>query len=55
MVPYQVSGSDALFNLGTAFSAVQLVPPGVWIVMNGRVFAWDKVRKNRAEGVFEEA
>lgn len=54
MVPYQVQGSDALFNLGTAFSAVQLLPHGVYIVMNGRVFAWDHVRKDRSRGIFEE-
>ncbi len=54
MVPYQVQGSDALFNFGTAFMAVQLLPPGVYIAMNGRVFGWDKVRKDRSRGVFEE-
>jgi L-asparaginase len=54
MVPYKVQGSDALFNFGTAFMAVQLLSPGVYIVMNGRVFAWDRVRKDRARGVFEE-
>jgi L-asparaginase len=54
MVPYQVQGSDALFNFGTAFSAVQLLPQGVYIVMNGRVFPWDHVRKDRARGLFEE-
>lgn len=54
MVPYKVLDSDALFNFGTAFSAVQLLPEGVYIVMNGRVFTWDNVRKNRALGVFEE-
>jgi L-asparaginase len=54
MVPYQVQGSDALFNFGTAFAAVQLLPQGVYIVMNGRVFSWDKVRKDRSRGVFEE-
>jgi L-asparaginase len=54
MVPYQISGSDALFNLGTAFAAVQYLPCGVWISMNGRVFAWNKVRKNKAKGLFEE-
>jgi len=54
MVPYKVQGSDALFNFGTAFAAVQLLPAGVWIVMNGRVFAWDAVRKNREKGVFQE-
>jgi L-asparaginase len=55
MVPYKIQGSDALFNFGTAFSAVQLLPRGVYIVMNGRVFDWDRVCKNRSLGVFEEA
>jgi L-asparaginase len=54
MIPYKITGSDALFNFGTAFMAVQLLPAGVWIVMNGKAFPWDKVRKNRAIGVFEE-
>ncbi|PKL06032.1 MAG: asparaginase [Spirochaetae bacterium HGW-Spirochaetae-9] len=53
MVPYQVLDSDALFNFGTAFCAVQLLPRGVFIVMNGRVFSWDNVRKNRTLGEFE--
>jgi L-asparaginase len=54
MIPYRVTGSDALFNLGCAVSAVQVLPPGVYIVMNGRVFSWDRVAKNRDTGVFEE-
>ncbi len=54
MIPYQIQGSDALFNFGTAFSAVQLLPEGVWIVMNGRIFRWDEVRKNRELGAFQE-
>lgn len=54
MVPYRILDSDALFNFGTAFTAVQLLPEGVYIVMNGRVFPWDKVRKNKALGVFED-
>ncbi len=54
MVPYQVQDSDALFNFGTAFAAVQLLPAGVYIAMNGRIFDWDKVRKDRSIGVFEE-
>jgi len=53
MVPYVFSGSDAVFNLGCAVTAVQLLPHGVFIAINGRVFAWDKVRKNRELGVFE--
>lgn len=54
MVPFAVSGSDALFNLGGAFAAVQTLPRGVYIVMNGVVFAAGTVRKNRNSGVFEE-
>lgn len=53
MVPYSVSGSDALFNLGAAVMATQLVPPGVYIAMNGRCYPWNQVKKNRAAGVFE--
>lgn len=36
--------SDALFNLGAAVNAVQLLPEGVYIVMNGEIFTWDNVR-----------
>jgi L-asparaginase len=54
MVPYIFNNSDAVFNLGCALSAVQLLPRGVHIAMNGRVFRWDRVRKNRGLGVFEE-
>jgi L-asparaginase len=53
MVPYSVSGSDALFNLGSAVMAAQIVPPGIYIAMNGRCFPWQAVRKNREIGVFE--
>ena len=54
MIPYSVQASDALFNLGFALAAAQLLRPGAYIAMNGRVFAWDKVQKNRTDGVFEE-
>ena len=53
MVPYAFGSSDGLFNLGSALSFVQALPPGVYIAMNGRSFTWDNVRKNRSEGVFE--
>ena len=53
MVPYIFNNSDAVFNLGCAVTAVQLLPDGVLIAMNGRVFRWDNVRKNREQGVFE--
>ncbi len=53
MIPNQVAGSDAFFNLGFAFGAVQLLEPEVYIAMNGRIFKWDDVKKNRSLGVFE--
>ncbi|MFB3776505.1 MAG: asparaginase domain-containing protein [Bryobacteraceae bacterium] len=55
MVPYKFGSSDGMFNLGSALAFVQTLPPGVYIAMNGRVFPWDKVRKNRTQGVFEAA
>ena len=55
MVPYSVAGSDSLFNLGFAFCAVQHCNPGVYIAMSGRVFPWNKVKKDRERGVFVEA
>src|SRR5579859_186741 len=53
MVPYAFGSSDGLFNLGSALSFVQVLPPGVYIAMNGRHFPWNRVRKNRETGVFE--
>ena len=53
MIPFAFGSSDGLFNLGSALSFVQLLPPGVYVAMNGRWFAWDNVRKNRELGVFE--
>ena len=53
MVPYAFGSSDGLFNLGSALSFVQVLPPGVYIAMNGRHFPWDAVRKNRTTGTFE--
>ena len=53
MVPYAFGSSDGLFNLGSALSFVQSLPPGVYIAMNGRCFEWDRVRKNKTTGVFE--
>jgi L-asparaginase len=53
MIPIAFGSSDGLFNLGGALTAVQVLPEGVYVTMNGRVFPWDDVRKNRETGVFE--
>jgi L-asparaginase len=53
MIPFAFGSSDGLFNLGSALSFVQVLPPGVYVSMNGRYFPWDGVRKNRETGRFE--
>jgi L-asparaginase len=53
MIPYEIANSDALFNLGFASAAAQILSPGVYVAMNGQVFAWDNVTKNRSAGVFQ--
>ncbi|QNA87427.1 asparaginase [Massilia sp. Dwa41.01b] len=53
MIPYEIANSDALFNLGFACGVAQTLPPGVYVGMNGQVFTWDNVTKNRAAGVFQ--
>lgn len=55
MIPYAFgTSSDGFFNLGSAIAFAQTLPAGVYVVMNGRYFQWDKVRKNRQTGYFEE-
>ena len=44
--PARFEGSDAEFNIGCAVGAVQSLPPGVYIAMNGRIWDPRKVRKN---------
>lgn len=52
MIPYEIANSDALFNFGFACGIAQSLPPGVYIAMNGQIFNWDNVKKNRSAGVF---
>ena len=49
MIPYAFGSSDGLFNLGSALSFAQVLPPGIYIAMNGQCFPWDHVRKNTAD------
>ncbi len=53
MVPYKFGSSDGLFNLGSALAFVQVLKPGVYIAMNGKIFEADKVKKNTDKGEFE--
>ena len=54
MQPARFRTTDAGFNLGTAVAAVQTLPPGVYLVMNGRIFDPQHSRKNVANHCFEE-
>jgi len=53
MRPFSLFSSDGEFNLGGAVVASQLLAPGIWGVMNGRVFAADKLNKNTEQGRFD--
>jgi L-asparaginase len=55
MIPAASHGSDALFNLGLATAAVQLLPAGIYIAMSGQIFDARCVRKNLTAGQFEES
>lgn len=52
--PARFKRSDAEFNIGFAMAAVQALPPGVYIAMNGRILTPDHARKNREQNRFEE-
>ncbi|MBI3229424.1 MAG: asparaginase [Burkholderiales bacterium] len=53
MIPYEIANSDALFNLGQAVGVAQTLPAGVYVAMNGQIFPWNNVQKNRSAGVFQ--
>jgi L-asparaginase len=52
--PARFRTTDAVFNVGMAVAACQLVEPGVYIAMSGQVFAGGQVKKNRSENRFEK-
>jgi L-asparaginase len=54
MRPAAFVQSDAAFNIGCAILALQILPEGVYVVMNGRVFDPRKARKNLASDRFED-
>ncbi len=53
MQPARMRRTDAVFNIGFAWAALQLLPPGVYLAMNGEVFEAGRVRKNLAAQKFE--
>jgi L-asparaginase len=53
MEPARSRYTDATFNVGCAIGAVQILPVGVYIAMNGCVYEADKVEKNYEAKRFE--
>ena len=53
MIPYKFGASDGLFNLGSALTASQTLNNGIYIAINGNIFKWDEIKKNRKKGIFE--
>jgi L-asparaginase len=53
MQPARFRSTDAVFNVGFALGALQSLPPGVYLAINGRIFDPERVRKNRAQHCFE--
>ena len=54
MQPARFRLTDAVFNIASAMMAAQILPEGVYIVMNGRIFDPQKTRKNVEKNRFEE-
>jgi len=54
MRPEKFVDSDAAFNVGTAIGAINVLSNGVYVAMNGRVYAWNEVRRNKKTGQFIE-
>ncbi len=53
MQPARMKSSDAVFNIGTAVGALQCLPEGSYVAMNGNIFKPENVRKNVEAGKFE--
>lgn len=52
MIPYKFGTSDGIFNLATAMAFAQSLPNGVYVAMNGKLFSFDNVTKNKKKGIF---
>lgn len=53
LTPARFRDSDALFNIGCAVTAVQILEPGVYVAINGQVYRPDEIRKKEDRSRFE--
>jgi len=54
MQPARFKNSDAVFNIGCAIAAIQILPHGVYLTMNGMIFDPFSARKNVDMNRFEK-
>lgn len=54
LLPERFSNSDAPFNIGVAIGAINVLPHGVYVAMNGRIYAWDQCERDMDTGWFIE-
>ena len=52
--PERFYDSDAPFNAGVAIGSLNVLAPGVYIAMNGRIYNWNKCKKDQKTGQFVE-
>jgi len=52
--PEKFHDSDAAFNIGTSVGAINILDNGIYITMNGRIYPWDQVKKNKDTGQFQD-
>ncbi len=52
MIPFAFKNSDALFNIGCALGALGALEAGVYVVMNGKIFTYNDVQKDKNRGIF---
>jgi len=50
MKPEKFSDSDASFNIGTAVGAINILENGIYIAMNGKIYSWDRCKRNLKTG-----
>ena len=53
--PEKFTDSDAPINVGVAIGAINVLKEGIYIAMNGRIYHWDKVRRDLKTGKFIES
>lgn len=54
LLPERFSNSDAHFNVGAAIGAINVLSNGVYVAMNGRIYAWDQCERDMSTGWFIE-